>query len=92
MPYYDDYLLSAYESDFQRVTEYYPPPAKIPAQVLADLKEVGGLSYAHLPAALRGRRNIAVTNPNRKQTRFRSDKSRNDTIVSQRSRGEGRSS
>lgn len=82
MPYYDDYLLSAYDTDFQRVPEYYPPPAKIPAQVLADLKQVGGLTYAHLPAALRGKRNIAVTNPNKKQTRFRSDKSRNDTIVS----------
>lgn len=76
MPYYSDYLLSAYDKRFQTVPEYYPPPMKIPPQITSSLKQVDGLAFAQLPKELQGRRNVIPTAAKQRQGRFRSDKSR----------------
>ncbi|CCA66899.1 related to PAN2-component of Pab1p-stimulated poly(A) ribonuclease [Serendipita indica DSM 11827] len=76
MPYYSDYLLSSYDKGFQSVPEYYPPPMKIPPQVLASLRQVEGVSFAQLPRELQGKRNVISIPPPKKQGRFRSEKSR----------------
>ncbi|KAG8829897.1 poly(A)-specific ribonuclease [Serendipita sp. 400] len=76
MPYYTDYLLSAYDKTFQTVPEHYPPPIKIPPQVLASLKQVDGVSFAQLPRELQGKRNVIPLAPTKRQGRFRSEKAR----------------
>ena len=82
MPYYSEYLLSSYDKDFQSVPEYYPPPTKIPPQVLASLRQVEGVSFAQLPRELQGKRNVISILPPKKQGRFRSEKSRRTGGVS----------
>ncbi|KAG8827255.1 poly(A)-specific ribonuclease [Serendipita sp. 399] len=76
MPYYTDYLLSAYDKDLQTVPEHYPPPMKIPPQVLSSLKQVDGVSFAQLPRELQGKRNVIPLAPTKRQGRFRSEKGR----------------
>ena len=76
MPYYSDYLLSAYDKDFQSVPEYYPPPMKIPPQILSSLRQVDGLAFAQMPRELQGKRNVISTAGPKRQGRFRSEKSR----------------
>ncbi|KIM28988.1 hypothetical protein M408DRAFT_329031 [Serendipita vermifera MAFF 305830] len=76
VPYYSDYLLSAYDKDFQSVPEYYPPPMKIPPQIMSSLRQVDGLAFAQMPKELQGRRNVISTAGPKRQGRFRSEKSR----------------
>lgn len=59
---------------------YYPPPAKIPPQVLNTMKVNEFVGYAALPKELRGRRNVAVVGPKKDQARFRSGKSRGKDV------------
>ena len=76
MPYYDSLLLSSWTSDFVPSNMYYPPPAKIPQQVLNSIKINDKIAYATLPKELRGRRNVVATAPRKSGGRFRSGKSR----------------
>lgn len=82
MPYYSEYLLSAYDRDFQSAPEYYPPRMKIPPQILNNLKQVDGLSFAQMPRELQGKRNVVTTAGVKRQGRFRSDRTRYDPDVS----------
>ncbi|PVG02168.1 hypothetical protein CPB86DRAFT_811668 [Serendipita vermifera] len=76
MPYYTDYLLSSWDKDFQSVPEYYPPPMKIPPQIMTSLKKVDELSFASMPRELRGKRNVLPSLGPKRQGRFRSDRKR----------------
>lgn len=78
MPYYDAPLLSAWSPPVI-IAPYYPPPARIPPQVLASMKMNDNIAYAPLPKELRGRRNLVPTGPKKDTARFRSGKPRKET-------------
>jgi hypothetical protein len=82
MPYYSDYLLSSYDKDFQTAPEYYPPPVKIPPQIMSSLRQVDGLAFARMPRELQGKRNVISTAGPKRQGRFRSEKARRRGDVS----------
>ena len=82
MPYYTTPLLSSWSSQFLSSTiPPYPPPAKIPPQVLSTMKINDNIAYAALPKELRGRRNRVVVSTTKDQGRFRSEKGRRDDDV-----------
>jgi PAB-dependent poly(A)-specific ribonuclease subunit 2 len=81
MPYYTDHLLSAWDKDFQTMPEYYPPPMKIPPQIMTSLKKVDELSFASMPRELRGKRNVLPSLGPKRQGRFRSDRKRHQGEV-----------
>ncbi|KAI0811211.1 PAB-dependent poly-A-specific ribonuclease subunit PAN2 [Irpex lacteus] len=72
MPYYDDILLSSWTSKFLPSNALYPPPPKIPQQILNTMKVNDNVAYAPLPKELRGRRNVVPSGPKRTAARFRS--------------------
>ncbi|KAI0094078.1 PAB-dependent poly-A-specific ribonuclease subunit PAN2 [Irpex rosettiformis] len=72
MPYYDNILLSSWTSKFMSSNTLYPPPPKIPQQILTTMKVNDNVAYAPLPKELRGRRNVAHSAPKRSTARFRS--------------------
>ncbi|KAI0637414.1 ubiquitin carboxyl-terminal hydrolase-domain-containing protein [Trametes polyzona] len=76
MPYYDALLLSSWTRDFIPGSLYFPPPAKIPQQVLSSMKINDSIAYATLPKELRGKRNLAPAAPKKTGGRFRSGKMR----------------
>ena len=78
MPHYNTLLLSSWSSDFVPTPMYFPPPAKIPQQVLSSIKVNDSIAYATLPKELRGRRNVVATAPRKTGGRFRSGKRYND--------------
>jgi hypothetical protein len=83
MPHYSNLLLSSWTPQFlSPTTSAYPPPAKIPPQVLSTMKINDNVAYAALPKELRGRRNRAVVSSMKDQGRFRSGKGRRDDDVS----------
>ena len=83
MPYYKNTLLSAWTPQFLSPTNPpYPPPAKIPPQILSSIKVNDNIAYAALPKELRGRRNRVVVATTKDQGRFRSGKGRRDDNVS----------
>ncbi|KAJ2931328.1 hypothetical protein H1R20_g5655, partial [Candolleomyces eurysporus] len=77
MPYYDSPLLSAW-SPVVASTPYYPPPARIPPQVLSSIKMNDNIAYAPLPKELRGHRNLIPVGPKKDAARFRSGKPRKE--------------
>ncbi|TFK86247.1 hypothetical protein K466DRAFT_493169 [Polyporus arcularius HHB13444] len=76
MPYYDSLLLSSWSNDFVPSNMYFPPPTKIPQQVLSSIKVNDSIAYATLPKELRGRRNVVATAPRKPGGRFRSGRTR----------------
>ena len=83
MPYYTTPLLSSWTPHFLSSTiPPYPPPAKIPPQILSTMKINDNVAYAALPKELRGRRNRVVVSTTKDQGRFRSGKARRDDDVS----------
>jgi len=83
MPHYTDLLLSSWTPRFLSSSNPpYPPPAKIPPQILSAIKINDNVAYAALPKELRGRRNRVVVNAAKDQGRFRSGKGRRDDDVS----------
>ncbi|RPD59176.1 hypothetical protein L226DRAFT_488705 [Lentinus tigrinus ALCF2SS1-7] len=76
LPYYNSLLLSSWTNDFVPSSMFFPPPAKIPQQVLNSIKVNDSIAYATLPKELRGRRNVVATAPRKSGGRFRSGKSR----------------
>ncbi|KAI4525371.1 hypothetical protein K525DRAFT_234573 [Schizophyllum commune Loenen D] len=74
LPYYEEPLLSAWSP--RGSTNFYPPPMKIPPQVLSALKFNDNVGYAPLPKELKGRRNMTLTSARRTNGRFRSGKAR----------------
>ena len=83
MPYYTNPLLSSWTPQFLPSTNPpYPPPAKIPPQILSAIKVNDNVAYAALPKELRGRRNRVVVSTTKDQARFRSGKGRRDDDVS----------
>lgn len=80
MPHYNTLLLSSWTPRFVSHGSHYPPPSKIPPQILSTMKVNENIAYAALPKELRGRRNrVQVTNT-KDQGRFRSGKNRRDDI------------
>ncbi|EGN96198.1 hypothetical protein SERLA73DRAFT_170610 [Serpula lacrymans var. lacrymans S7.3] len=78
LPHYNSQLLSSWTPQFVSSSPNYPPPAKIPQQILNTMKTNDNVAYAALPKELKGRRNRAVVTPARDQGRFRSgNKGRN---------------
>jgi PAB-dependent poly(A)-specific ribonuclease subunit 2 len=57
---------------------YYPPPAKIPEQVLNTMKMNDNVAYAALPKELKGRRNMVSSGRQGDHGRFRSGKQTKD--------------
>lgn len=78
MPHYNNLLLSSWSTDFIPTPMYFPPPPKIPQQVLSAIKVNDSIAYATLPKDLRGRRNVVPTAPRKTGGRFRSGKRYND--------------
>ncbi|EMD34423.1 hypothetical protein CERSUDRAFT_117294 [Gelatoporia subvermispora B] len=76
MPFYDELLLSSWTSDFVTTPLHFPPPPKIPQQVLDTMKINDNIAYAALPKELRGRRNVVIAAPRKSEGRFRSGRSR----------------
>ncbi|EED81049.1 predicted protein, partial [Postia placenta Mad-698-R] len=74
MPHFNEPLLSAWTPNFLVQGMHFPPPAKIPQQILSSLKYNDNVGYAALPKELRGRRNLAITAPKKSGARFRSGK------------------
>ncbi|KAI0703544.1 PAB-dependent poly-A-specific ribonuclease subunit PAN2 [Cytidiella melzeri] len=74
MPYYDDILLSSWTSKFLSAGTLYPPPEKIPQQILNTMKVNDNVAYAPLPKELRGRRNVVQPGPKKSAAHFRSGK------------------
>ncbi|KAI0781364.1 ubiquitin carboxyl-terminal hydrolase-domain-containing protein [Trametes elegans] len=77
MPYYNSLLLSSWSRDLVPSSLYFPPPAKIPQQVLNSIKVNDSIAYATLPKELRGRRNVVSSAPKKAGGRFRSGRARN---------------
>ncbi|KAJ7349108.1 ubiquitin carboxyl-terminal hydrolase-domain-containing protein [Mycena albidolilacea] len=75
LPYYESRLLSSWTPLFVSTPANYPPPAKIPPQVLATMKLNDNIAYAPLPRELKGRRNMVPAGSRNKKGRFRSGKS-----------------
>ncbi|KAF8163190.1 ubiquitin carboxyl-terminal hydrolase-domain-containing protein [Crassisporium funariophilum] len=75
VPYFDSQLLSAWPSQLSSKTVHYPPPPRIPPQILISMKTNENVTYATLPKELRGRRNMTNTAAPRGNGRFRSGKS-----------------
>lgn len=80
MPYYDSLLLSSWSKDFVPSNMYFPPPTKIPQQVLSSIKVNDSIAYATLPKELRGRRNVVATAPRKSGGRFRSGRTRYNDV------------
>ncbi|KAI0792843.1 ubiquitin carboxyl-terminal hydrolase-domain-containing protein [Abortiporus biennis] len=76
MPYYNSPLLSSWTSKFVSSSLSYPPPPKIPPQILSTMKYNDNVAYATLPKELRGRRNVVQSEPRKSVARFRSGQSR----------------
>ena len=80
LPHYKHLLLSSWSNDFVPANMYFPPPPKIPAQILGSIKVNDTIAYASLPKELRGRRNVVATAPRKPNGRFRSGKSRYNDV------------
>ncbi|CCM05048.1 uncharacterized protein FIBRA_07250 [Fibroporia radiculosa] len=78
MPFYHERLLSSWSRDFFSHGLHFPPPPKLPQQILSTMKTNDNVAYAALPKELRGRRNVAVTSPKKSEGRFRSGRTRQD--------------
>ncbi|KAJ7724179.1 ubiquitin carboxyl-terminal hydrolase-domain-containing protein [Mycena maculata] len=76
LPYYESRLLSSWTPHFISTPLNYPPPPKIPPQILATMKLNDNVAYAALPKELKGRRNLVTVGSRSKKGRFRSGKSR----------------
>ncbi|KAF9265751.1 hypothetical protein L218DRAFT_859665 [Marasmius fiardii PR-910] len=76
LPHYRSQLLSAWTPQFSLPTMTYPPPQKIPPQVLSTMKTNDNVAYAPLPKELRGKRNMVPSAPRKSNGRFRSGKAR----------------
>lgn len=76
MPYYTTPLLSSWSSSFASGTPYFPPPQKIPLQILNSMKTNDNVAYATLPKELRGKRNVVATTQRKPNARFRSGKAK----------------
>ncbi|THV07954.1 hypothetical protein K435DRAFT_815204 [Dendrothele bispora CBS 962.96] len=76
LPHYKTQLLSAWSPQFAMSSVYYPPPQKIPPQILGSMKTNDNIAYAALPKELKGKRNMVVLGPRKVNPRFRSGKSR----------------
>ncbi|KAH7107329.1 ubiquitin carboxyl-terminal hydrolase-domain-containing protein [Auriculariales sp. MPI-PUGE-AT-0066] len=83
MPFYNDTLLSSWATDFLPSTDLqWPPPPKIPTQVLAEISLRHGIMSANLPRELRGKRNLAPTPAKTSSKgRFMSDRGRRTDVV-----------
>ncbi|KAG9034379.1 poly(A)-specific ribonuclease [Tulasnella sp. JGI-2019a] len=80
MPYYTEPLLSG-SAILNAPASHYPPPAKIPEQVLQSMRTLDFVGYAALPRELRGRRNVAPKAPAPKdEGRFRSKAKRSQDL------------
>ncbi|KAJ3902046.1 ubiquitin carboxyl-terminal hydrolase-domain-containing protein [Lentinula edodes] len=76
LPRYKTQLLSAWTPQFNSSkTVSFPPPQKIPVQVLNTMKMNDNVAYAPLPKELRGRRNMVALEKKKLGGRFRSGKS-----------------
>lgn len=64
-------LLSSWTPKFVPKNAPYPPPPKIPQQILQSMKTNDNVAYATLPKELRGRRNVVVE-AKKTEGRFRS--------------------
>ncbi|KAL0947460.1 hypothetical protein HGRIS_013567 [Hohenbuehelia grisea] len=80
MPFYTSQLLSSWTPLFQSNSSHFPPPQKIPSQVLAVAKTNDNISYAAMPRELKGRRNMVSVGPQKHSGRFRSGKSRSGQL------------
>ncbi|KAI6007843.1 ubiquitin carboxyl-terminal hydrolase-domain-containing protein [Pisolithus marmoratus] len=80
MPHYNTLLLSSWTPHFISHGLHYPPPPKIPPQIINTMKINENIAYAALPKELRGRRNRVQVSNTRDQGRFRSGKNRRDDV------------
>ncbi|KAK7049364.1 poly(A)-specific ribonuclease [Paramarasmius palmivorus] len=76
LPHYKSQLFSAWSPQFAMSTPTFPPPQKIPLQVLNTMKMNDNIAYAPLPKELKGKRNMVTVLPRKRNPRFHSGKSR----------------
>ncbi|KXN85486.1 PAB-dependent poly(A)-specific ribonuclease subunit PAN2 [Leucoagaricus sp. SymC.cos] len=73
VPYFDSPLFSAWTPLFTSANSTsYPPPPKIPPQILSTMKMNDNIAYAAMPKELKGRRNAATVVIRKPNGRFRS--------------------
>jgi PAB-dependent poly(A)-specific ribonuclease subunit 2 len=82
LPYYDSQLLSSWTPQFVSGDLNFPPPAKIPPHILADMKVNDNIAYATYPKELKGRRNVVTVGNNKNNARFISGMSSVDDVSS----------
>lgn len=80
MPYYDSKLLSSWTPKFLPSNVSYPPPAKIPSQVLNSMKMTEFVGYAAMPKELQGKRNVVASDSKKGTARFRSLRPRSQDV------------
>ena len=80
MPYYDSLLLSSWSSKLLPPNPTYPPPPKIPTQILNSMKVTEFVGYATMPKELQGKRNVVSTDLKKDMGRFRSARPRSGEV------------
>ena len=83
MPYYETTLLSSWTPKFLPTNLTYPPPPRIPAQILNSMKVNENVAYATLPKELQGKRNMVSTDVKKDTGRFRSVRPRSGQVGTQ---------
>jgi len=76
LPYYDSQLLSAWTPQLVLANVSFPPPPKIPPQILGTMKWKDNVAYAALPRELKGHRNMEAVDLRKQTNRFLSGKTR----------------
>ncbi|XP_006458223.1 hypothetical protein AGABI2DRAFT_183307 [Agaricus bisporus var. bisporus H97] len=73
LPYFDSPLFSSWTPLLASTNVGYPPPQKIPAQILGTMKVNDNVAYAAMPKELKGRRNVSSATSRKPNGRFRSE-------------------
>ncbi|KAF9453246.1 hypothetical protein P691DRAFT_801586 [Macrolepiota fuliginosa MF-IS2] len=81
LPYFESPLFSTWTPLLTSANVNYPPPPKIPPQILGTMKINDNVAYAAMPKELKGRRNVSSGVTRKPNGRFRSGHSRqNDSL------------
>lgn len=82
LPHFDSQLFSAWTPLLAPTDVSYPPPPKIPSQILGTMKINDSVAYAAMPKELKGRRNMSTAASRKPNSRFRSGHLRQNDVRS----------
>ncbi|RDB20983.1 PAB-dependent poly(A)-specific ribonuclease subunit PAN2 [Hypsizygus marmoreus] len=81
LPYYDSHLMSAWSHQLTPPLVSYPPPQRLPPQILNTMRMKDNVAYAALPKDFKGHRNMTVVETQKHNGRFRSGKPRQSNHI-----------